>query len=129
MAEGNKSKSPYGSRKFTDIDDYHAVWEPEIRARLEILRQTIHEAVPGLRETISYNMPAFRLRTNLVYYAVHQQHIGFYPTAAPIQAFSDRLAAFKFSKGAVQFPHDQALPFDLVKDMVQFRAIGDKKLK
>jgi len=37
-----------------------------------MLRAAIHAAVPGLTETISYNMPTFRLRTNLVYYAVHK---------------------------------------------------------
>lgn len=127
MTEHASGKSPYGSRKFDSIDDYHSVHEPAVRERLELLRQCIHSAVPGLQETISYNMPAFRLRTNLVYYAVHKHHIGFYPTAGPMIAFAERLKDFRHSKGAVQFPHDQPLPLDFVEDMVRFRALEDRE--
>jgi uncharacterized protein YdhG (YjbR/CyaY superfamily) len=126
-ASGN---SPYGSRKYQDIDDYHSAQEPFIKERLAMLRAAIHAAVPGLTETISYNMPTFRLRTNLVYYAVHKNHIGFYPTSGPLKAFAHNLEKFKHSKGAVQFPHSGPLPLELVRDMVQFRATEDlSKLK
>lgn len=126
-ASGN---SPYGSRKYQDIDDYHSAHEPFIRERLAMLRAAIHAAVPGLTETISYNMPTFRLRTNLVYYAVHKNHIGFYPTSGPLKAFAHNLEKFKHSKGAVQFPHNELLPLELVRNMVKFRATEDShKLK
>ena len=126
-ASGN---APYGSRKYQDIDDYHSAQEPFIKERLAMLRAAIHAAVPGLTETISYNMPTFRLRTNLVYYAVHKNHIGFYPTSGPLKAFAHNLEKFKHSKGAVQFPHTGPLPLELVRDMVQFRATEDlSKLK
>lgn len=126
MTDPASGKSPYGSRKFISIDEYHAFHDAFISDRLNLLRQAIHAAVPGLKETISYNMPAFRLRTNLVYYAVHKQHIGFYPTAAPMVAFAEQLKDFRHSKGAIQFPHNQPLPLDLVQDIVRFRANSDK---
>jgi uncharacterized protein YdhG (YjbR/CyaY superfamily) len=126
MTEQPKGNSPYGNRKFKSVDAYHAAQEPSVRERLEMLRQCIHEAVPGLQETISYNMPAFRLRTNLVYYMVHKNHIGFYPTSEPMRVFADRLSEWKHSKGAIQFPHAQDLPFELVRDIVQFRAQNDR---
>jgi uncharacterized protein YdhG (YjbR/CyaY superfamily) len=122
-APGN---SPYGSRKYQDIDDYHSAQEPFIKEKLAMLRAAIHAAVPGLTETISYNMPTFRLRTNLVYYAVHKNHIGFYPTSGPLKAFANNLEKFKHSKGAVQFPHTGPLPLELVRVMVQFRAAEDQ---
>jgi len=36
-------------------------------------------------------------------------------------AFKDELAAFKTSKGAIQFPIDKPIPKKLVKDIVKYR--------
>jgi uncharacterized protein YdhG (YjbR/CyaY superfamily) len=66
-------------------------------------------------------MPTFRLHGNLVYFAAHKGHIGFYPTSSGIAAFQERLARYPSSKGAVQFPLDEPLPLDLVAEMVRFR--------
>jgi uncharacterized protein YdhG (YjbR/CyaY superfamily) len=129
MTEQPKANSPYGNRKFESVDAYHDAQEPSVRERLELLRQTIHQAVSGLKETISYNMPAFRMRTNLVYYMVHKNHIGFYPTSEPMRVFAERLSEWKHSKGAIQFPHDKPLPLELVRDIVRFRAAADRKEK
>jgi len=126
MARQTSDNSPYGNEKFKDIDTYHGRQSAEIRLRLDALRQCIHEAVPGLQETISYNMPAFRLRTNLVYYMVHKNHIGFYPTNEPVRVFADRLQDWVHSKGAIQFPHNKPLPLELVRDIVRFRAEADR---
>jgi len=119
--------SPYDARKFLTIDAYHEAQTPEVRGKLEALRCAILEACPEIQETISYNMPAFRLRTNLVYYAVNKNHIGFYPTAEPIRVFAEQLQGFKTSKGAIQFPNDVPLPLQLVQDIVRFRAMKDRK--
>lgn len=107
--------------QFTSIDEYHETVSPEIRAKLEDLRQAIRKAAPDAEEVISYNMPAFKQGSVLAYYAAAKAHIGFYPTPAPIAAFQDVLQDFKTSKGAIQFPLDKPLPLTLVRDMVQFR--------
>ena len=73
--------------KFRDIDEYHALFPDDIQKILEQLRQTIKQATPQTIETISYGMPAFKQNKVLVYYAVHKEHIGFYPTPKPIVHF------------------------------------------
>jgi uncharacterized protein YdhG (YjbR/CyaY superfamily) len=45
------------AQKFTDVDDYLASLPPDVRAVLQQVRETIHQAVPGAQETISYNIP------------------------------------------------------------------------
>jgi uncharacterized protein YdhG (YjbR/CyaY superfamily) len=88
---------------------------------LKQLRHTIRQAAPMATETISYGMPAFRQKKVLVYYAVHREHIGFYPSPSPIVHFKQELKKYKTSKGAIQFPIDRTLPWALIKKMVKFR--------
>ncbi|WP_256253279.1 iron chaperone [Paenibacillus sp. UNC496MF] len=95
----------------------------------------IREAAPEAQEKISYGMPAFEQHGILVYYAANKQHIGFYPTANGIAAFKDELAAYKSSKGAVQFPFGEPLPAELIRRIVARRTAeneakaGAKKAK
>jgi uncharacterized protein YdhG (YjbR/CyaY superfamily) len=108
-------------KEYKTIDEYIKDFPPDVQGILEQMRQTIHKAAPLAGETISYQMPAFRLNGILVYFAAFKSHIGFYPTASGIEAFKNELAPYKFSKGAVQFPLDKPLPYDLVTKIVLFR--------
>jgi uncharacterized protein YdhG (YjbR/CyaY superfamily) len=119
--EEKKSNSPYGNIKFTSIDEYHSLQTTEIEEKLNELRVIIKEVAKECTETISYNMPAFKLYKVLVYYAAYKNHIGFYPTSQPIIAFEEELKPYKTSKGAIQFPLDKALPKELIQRIVKFR--------
>jgi uncharacterized protein YdhG (YjbR/CyaY superfamily) len=105
----------------TTIDEYHQCFSEDIQIKLHQIRQAILQAAPNATETISYSMPAFKLKKVLVYYAVCKNHIGFYPTPKPIVHFQEQLQAYKTTKGAIQFPLDQKLPLALIKKMVKFR--------
>ena len=113
--------------KFNDIDEYHASQPVDIRKVLEQLRQAIKQFAPQATETISYGMPAFRQDKVLVYYAVHKEHIGFYPTSKPIVHFKKELEKYSTSKGAIRFPIDKPLPIALIKKIVKFRVEADAK--
>ncbi|MCU0387603.1 MAG: DUF1801 domain-containing protein [Chitinophagaceae bacterium] len=119
--KAGKRPSPYGPGKFVSIEDYHNAFSPEVVTVMDKLRNAIREAAPLAEETISYNMPAFRQGKILVYYAANKQHLGFYPTPGPIQAFADELSAYQTSKGAIQFPYDKPLPVGLIRKIVAFR--------
>lgn len=103
------------------IDEYIAGFPEELQQRLQQIREAIRQAAPQAVEKISYQMPTFYLNGNLVHFAAFKNHIGFYPTPTGIEAFQVELAAFKHSKGAVQFPHDQPLPLELVRRVVAYR--------
>lgn len=104
------------------IDEYIARFPKEIQELLETIRITIREAAPDAEETISYQMPTFKLKGNLVHFAAYKNHIGFYPTPSGIKKFKDELSVYKGAKGSVQFPIDQPLPLDLISKIVKFRA-------
>lgn len=104
------------------IDEYIAEFPPDVRARLERVREIVRETAPEATETISYAIPTFDLAgTHLVHFAAFKHHIGFYPTGKGVEAFKDELAAYKGSRGSVQFPLDQPLPDDLIRRIVARR--------
>lgn len=111
--------------KFKTVEEYFSSFSASTQDILQQVRKTIKRAAPEAKEVISYNMPAFKLNGVLVYYAAHNEHIGFYPTASPIVAFKEELAGYKFSKGAIQFPINKPMPVDLITRMVQFRVRED----
>lgn len=104
-----------------NIDDYIARFPKETQELLELLRSTIKKAAPEASETISYQMPAFKLHGNLVYFAAYNNHIGFYPGAACIDLFKDEFKGFKTSKGTIQFPMNKPIPLDIITKIVKYR--------
>lgn len=104
-----------------NIDEYIAIFPPDVREILEKIRLTIREAAPDSEERISYRMPTFYLKGNLVHFAALKNHIGFYPTPSAIERFKQEISAYKSSKGAIQFPLDQPIPYDLISNIVKFR--------
>lgn len=113
------------SKKFKSVDEYIATIPENVKPALEQLRKAIRQAAPKAEEVISYNMPAYKQNSVLVYFAAAKEHIGFYPTSSPIVAFKDALAAYKTSKGAIQFPIEKSIPLKLVKDIVKYRIAED----
>ncbi len=103
-------------------NEYIAGHPLEVQAILQKIRQIVMAAAPGATETISYQMPTFRLNGgNLVHFAAFKKHIGFYPTPSGTEQFRHQLAAYKGGKGSVQFPLDQPMPYDLIRQIVEFR--------
>jgi uncharacterized protein YdhG (YjbR/CyaY superfamily) len=108
------------------VDEYIKAFPRPVREKLEALRSCIREAAPEATERISYGMPTFYLEGNLVHFAGFKGHIGFYPTPSGTSEFRERLAPYKHAKGSVQFPLDEDLPLDLVRQIVEFR-IAEKR--
>jgi uncharacterized protein YdhG (YjbR/CyaY superfamily) len=98
------------------------MYPENIRSILNELRNVIKNSAPDAVEKISWQMPTFVLHGNLVHFAVHKNHIGFYPAPSGIEAFSDELKNYKTSKGAIQFPLDKPMPFELIGRIVKYRA-------
>ncbi len=106
---------------FKSIDGYIEQFPAEIQMILQKIRSVIKEAAPEATEKISYQMPTFFLKGNLVHFAAFKTHIGFYPVPSGIDKFKDELSQYKGGKGSVQFPLDKPMPLDLIKRIVLFR--------
>lgn len=106
---------------FESVDAYIALQPASVQPLLKAIRKTIRETAPEAEEYIGYQMPAYKFKGPLVYFAAYKNHIGFYPTGTGIAAFQEEIANYKNSKGAVQFPLDQPIPHGLIRKMVQFK--------
>ena len=103
------------------METYILGFSNSVQQQLQQIRQTIQKTAPNATETIKYGIPTFVLNGNLVHFAAYKNHIGLYPTPSAIVAFTEKLKPFKTSKGAIQFPLNQALPLTLITEIVQFR--------
>ena len=108
-------------KHFETVEEYIASFPKNIQVLLKQVRQAIRETAPEAKEAISYQIPAFKLNGNLVWYAAFKDHIGFYPRASGIEAFKERLSAYEIRKGTVRFPFDKPIPLELVQEIVRFR--------
>src|SRR5262249_1616581 len=104
------------------VDAYFAAASPSARAVLNEIREAIRSVVPAeATEIISYQIPAFKHKTVLVWYAAFADHYSLFPTASIIQQFKDELKDYSTSKGPIHFPADKPLPLALIKEMVKAR--------
>ena len=103
------------------VDEYIGAFPKNVQRILEAIRRTIKEAVPDAEETISYRIPAYKLKgVYLAYFAAFKKHIGLYPPAP--RAFRKEASRYLGPKGNLKFPIDEAVPLDLVKGIVQYKA-------
>jgi uncharacterized protein YdhG (YjbR/CyaY superfamily) len=109
---------------FKSVDEYIAAHCDEVQAILSRVRSTIRNAVPSAEETISYQIPAYKLQGGAVlYFAGWKQHYSLYPAGDRlIRAFRSELAPYKISKGSIRFPLSEPVPVKLIADIAKFRA-------
>ncbi len=105
-----------------DVDTYLAALGDDQRAALEKLRKTIKAAAPRAVETISYQMPAFKLEGRfLVSYAAFKDHCSLFPGAAVPDELGDEVKPFVAGKGTLRFTPEKPIPAALVKKIVRTR--------
>jgi uncharacterized protein YdhG (YjbR/CyaY superfamily) len=89
-----------------DIDAYLAGVPEAPQATLQEMRRRVKAIVPDAVETISYGMPAFRYRGRpLVYFGAWKNHCALYGT----------------SRGTIQFPLDEPLAEDVLRELMEER--------
>lgn len=107
--------------EYKTVDEYIARYDKDVQKRMQKLRKLILDCSPEITEKISWGMATFVLNGNLVHFAGEKRHIGFHPGPSAIEAFKDQFGDYKYSKGALQLPYDKPMPYDLLKEMVEFR--------
>jgi len=108
-------------KKITTVEEYIASQPTKIKATLKQVGQAIRKAAPDAEETISYQMPAYKLNGMLLWFSAHTNHYGVYPMAKTIQVFKDKLKSYELSKGTIRFLYDQPVPVKLISEIVKYR--------
>lgn len=99
------------------IDAYIAAQPEHVQPLLSQVREAIRAVLPDAQERISWRMPTFWEKHNIIHFAAFKNHLGIYPGDKAVEHFADRLKDYKFSKGAIQFQYDEPVPYDLIAEI------------
>jgi len=110
--------------RFRSVDEYVAAQPDAARAALERVRKAIRKAIPRVEESISYNMPTYKVDgVRIVHLAAWKTHFSLYgATPAVLEQFGDELRAYEIEKGTIRFPLDEPVPEKLIERIAKFRA-------
>ena len=102
------------------VDTYIVRYPLEVQERLSQLRNLIRDIAPDAVESISYAIPAFKLKGKpLIYFAAYAKHVGLYPLPDnPSPELEAEMAPFVTGKGTMQFLHTRPLPLDVIRRVI-----------
>jgi uncharacterized protein YdhG (YjbR/CyaY superfamily) len=105
------------------VDEYLEETPEPQRSTLAALRETLRRFLPEAEETISYGMPAFKLRGKAIAgYASFKNHCSYFPhSGSVLPELAEELSGYQWSKGTLQFPITEPLPEALVRRLVEVR--------
>jgi uncharacterized protein YdhG (YjbR/CyaY superfamily) len=106
---------------FDSVDEYIASFPDETRDVLIRIRRTLHEAVPGAAEKISYQIPTLTVDGKpVVHFAGWAKHVSVYPLPEGDEALVADLAPYRSGPGTAKFPLNKPIPYDLIDRIATF---------
>lgn len=120
----NTNQSHFCSKKPATLDEYIAAQPEHAQSYLTQIRNTVKAALPEAQERISWSMPTYWEKHNLVQFAAHKNHIGLYAGPEAVVWFAEELKEYKTSKGAIQLPYDKPLPLDMITKIAVWNQTG-----
>lgn len=115
-----REQSHYCGKAPETIDEYIAIQPKEVQQYLKEVRDSLRAALPEAEERISWSMPTYWKKHNIIQFASFKNHIGLYPGPEAVLEFSERLKEYKTSKGSIQLPYNRALPVKLISDIARW---------
>ena len=103
------------------IDEYIAEQSEDVQPILVKVREVIKAAAPDAQERMSWSMPTFWQGENLIHFCAHKNHLGIHPGYVERLPFQEKLKEYKTSKGAIQFPYNKPIDYDLISKITQWR--------
>lgn len=111
--------------KFSSIDAYIDALPEAAKAVAINLRRLILTAAPGAIEAIRYDMPAFQIgRTTFLHFGCWKTHVGLYAVYRGDAAFEAVVGPFRSGKDTVRFHYRDALPTEVVIQIVNAQAMS-----
>ena len=103
----------------TTVDAYAAALPDEPREILNEIRRLIARRVPGVQESIRYQMPVFTIDgIYLVYVGAWKHHIGLYPIPTLPTHLEADIAPYRTKTDTVRFLYNQPFPYDLIERLI-----------
>ena len=116
----NTNQDHYCGEPPKTIEEYIKRQPEQVQPCLRQVNTAIQSAIPTAQEKISWSMPTYWKKHNLIQFAAFKKHIGLYPGPEAVEAFADKLTQYHTSKGAIQLPYDQPLPLELIAEIARW---------
>ena len=100
-----KEQSHYCGEKPKTIDEYILSQDADKQEDLRYIREILHSALPEAEERISWSMPTYWKKHNILHFAASKEHIGLYPGPAAVMHFAEELRGYKTEKGTIRIPY------------------------
>jgi uncharacterized protein YdhG (YjbR/CyaY superfamily) len=108
------------AENFESVDDYIATFPADVQTVLQAVRETIHAAAPDAQESISYQIPTFKIGGRpVVYLACWKKHISLYPIPQLDEKLKAQLAPHLSGQGTAKFLLAQPIPRELITALAQ----------
>jgi len=87
------------------------------------IRKSILEIVPDAQEVVSYGMPAFKYKGNVVAGILNNSnYVGYYPfSGSVLSVLKKELRNYTQTKSALHVPLDKGISKSLIKKLIQVR--------
>ena len=107
------------------VDDYIASRPERVQVSLRKLRRILRQALPGSKEVISYQIPAYRLHGRIVlFFAGWSEHYSLYPAGSRLSdSLKKDLQSYRVSRGTIRFELSKPVPEKLITRIAKFRAM------
>lgn len=116
----NQNQDHYCGKPDETIDAYIEAQPENMQPLLHEVRNTLRSVLSDAQERISWRMPTYWKKHNIIHFAAFKDHIGLYPGDQAMVHFADRLKEYKTSKGALQLPYNKPLPLELIAEIASW---------
>lgn len=105
-----------------EIDAYLSALPDDIQSSLERVRGIVRETAPDCTERVSYKIPIFRLRRDLVGMSAQRYHCSLHSMSPPLmKAMAQELEGVNVSGATIHFTPEHPLPKELIERIVRER--------
>jgi uncharacterized protein YdhG (YjbR/CyaY superfamily) len=115
--------------EFQSVEEYIASQPKESQPVLRRVRTILRGALPKAEESISYQIPTYKLGGRaVIYFAGWKKHYSLYPLGENVtETLAKELAEYEVEKGTVRFPLGERMPTHLIQRIAKLRAeaVGD----
>ena len=121
LAKGKKLEKVLRSdNEPANVDEYIALQGKSEQKCLRAICETIRDTLPDAQEILSYGMPTYWKKRNLIHFAAMKKHIGIYPGSEATEIFAEQLKDYDVSKGTIRISYSEVLPLDLIAEIAEW---------
>lgn len=123
----NTNQDHYCGEAPKTIDEYISRQPEELQGFLNQVNEAIRAAIPDALPKISWSMPTYWNKCNIIHFAAFGKHLSIYPGSEAVAFFADKLKGYKTSKGTIQFPYNKPIPLELIAEIAKWCRQANEK--